>query len=66
MDATPTSRLCEFVCEHLQKVAQDPKSNNASITDTPILLPKSVDFHISKRVEKIIEKAETNIDLLVS
>lgn len=67
MDATPTNRLCEFICEHLSNLSADPKFKNSS-DDLSIRhsnIPSELSFKISKLSKANSKVALQNFKALV-
>jgi carnitine O-acetyltransferase len=62
MDATPTSRLCDFICEGLDKGTLDLGSPSSASLPTPLKL----DFDLKPPVLDAIDKAEVSFDALIA
>jgi hypothetical protein len=64
MDATPTSRLCEYVCEKLHEVSSAPtvEFDRSTLLSKP---PTQIHFNISNSIKLHIKEAKKNFEALV-
>ncbi|KAJ3066196.1 Carnitine O-acetyltransferase mitochondrial, partial [Rhizoclosmatium hyalinum] len=62
MDATPTSRMCEFIMESLDK----GKLNHGTPSGSKISPPKKLEFELSNSLKREITIAQQKFDALVA
>ena len=59
MDATPTFRLCEYVCEDTLK---SPPTKSGSTSRSKLAAPKQLQFHYPESFETYVTAATTRFD----